>query len=82
MTVLSEECDEGGGGLELGVVGEVGEVTSLSGLAMRRPPKDCDSDRSPPLMVVGGEAAPAVMCASQWWSASASPVGVREPDGE
>ena len=51
VTVLSEECEEGGGGRALGDVGEVGEVTasesSSSGLAMRRPPNDCDRLKSP-----------------------------------
>lgn len=45
---------EGGGGDE-----DVGEPTSLSGLAMRRPPSDCERERSPPLMMRRAEAAPA-----------------------
>jgi len=61
----SDNCDEGGGGgRELGVEGgggdeDVGEPTSLSGLAMRRPPSDCERERSPPLMMRRAEAAPA-----------------------
>lgn len=54
VTVLSEECDEGGGGRALGELGEVGEATasdsSSSGLAMRRPPNDCDRLKSPFMM--------------------------------
>jgi hypothetical protein len=46
VTVLFEECDEGGAGLLVG--GEVGEsLASSSGLAMRRPPSDCERLRSP-----------------------------------
>lgn len=82
VTVLSEECDDGGGGREVGVVGEVGEVTSLSGLAIRRPPSDCESERSPALMLRSAEAAPALLCASQWnRSASALQVGAVTEEG-
>lgn len=63
VTVLSDECDEGGGGRALGVgtVGEVGEARgSSSGLAMRRPPNDWDRLRSPFMMEEGRGAATAV----------------------
>ena len=55
VTVLSDECEDGGGGLLFGggdgAVGDVGEVTVSSGLAIRSPPSDWDRLRSPALMM-------------------------------
>jgi hypothetical protein len=49
VTVLVEECDEGGGcWLGGGETGEPGE--SSSGLAMRRPPCDCERLKSPDML--------------------------------
>lgn len=45
--MLSDECDEGGGGRAVDAVGDVGDWRgSSSGLAMRRPPSDWDRLRS------------------------------------
>lgn len=68
--MLSDECDEGGGGRAVDAVGEVGDARgSSSGLAMRRPPSDWDRLKSSFIvraLAVDGRAAAAgaaaVMC--------------------
>lgn len=65
VTVLEEECEEGVGRS----VGEVGLArASSSGLAIRRPPRLCDKDRSPFIV-----AAATVGYHSWWYRASDRP---------
>jgi hypothetical protein len=50
VTVLAEECDDGGGSEEDSfevVDGFASRILSSSGFAMRNPPKDWDRLRSP-----------------------------------